>query len=68
MCAAGTYKMIVKPIVVLAFMALMLPNEPDLGMGKRTIVPAGLEGAHVVMLGALDRVQADFNAHGLRRL
>ena len=56
--------MVWKAILTFAFMAALLPHEPDIGFGHAS-ARAVLEPAHVAILAALDRVRADLKAHGV---
>lgn len=57
--------MLWKALLTLAFMAALLPHEPDIGLGKApAFVPAEIEHAHSVLLAALDRVRMDLRENG----
>ena len=57
--------MLWKAILTLAFMAALVPHDPDVGLGKTpAFVPAELENVHVVLLTAVDRVRADLKENG----
>ena len=52
--------MLWKALLTLAFMAAMVPHQPDVGLGKApTIVPVEIEHAQIVLLEALERVRVD---------
>jgi hypothetical protein len=60
--------MIWKPILTLAFLAMAVPHEPNIGMGKpATFALPQLALAHSALLAALERVRADLKANGARR-
>ncbi|MEI9887778.1 MAG: hypothetical protein WDN08_14995 [Rhizomicrobium sp.] len=56
--------MLLKLIATLAFMALILPLEPDLGLGKPlAFASVDFDNVHNAALAAVTRIRADFKAN-----
>jgi hypothetical protein len=57
--------MLWKLVATFAFLALVLPHEPNIGMGRPSAFPPGvLERVRTEMFYALDKVRADLKANG----
>jgi len=58
--------MLGKLVATFAFMAFILPHEPDIGMGQQaTFASIQLGQAQLVLFTALDKVRADLKANGV---
>ena len=57
--------MLMKLVLAFAFVLLILPPEPDLGMGTPTaFLPIEIEHIQTALFVALDKVRADLKANG----
>ena len=60
--------MLWKAILAFAFLAALVPHEPDIGMGRApAFAPAEIERARLVFVAALDRVRTDLKQNGSTR-
>jgi len=53
-----------KPIAAIIFLALVLPREPDIGMGRPSLFPPALERIQTGLFHALAKVRADLKKNG----
>ena len=56
--------MLWKLVATFAFLALFLPHDPNVGIGRSSeLIPAVLERAQTAMFDALNKVRADLRAN-----